>query len=294
MPRTIRPRRSVLYMPGSNPRALEKARGLAADALILDLEDAVAPDAKADARQLVCEALKARGYGKRELTVRVNGLTTPWGRDDIVAASTSGAHALLLPKVEGAGYIREVLSIMDVAGAPDDMAIWCMMETPLGILHAERIASASPRIGGFVMGTSDLTKDLQAQHTRDRIPMLTGLGLCLLAARAFDIGVLDGVHLALDDMETFEASCHQGHAMGFDGKTLIHPKQIDIANQVFGPSDAEVAFAKRIIDAHGEASREGRGVVVVDGRLIENLHVQDARRTIALSNAIGDLEASLA
>jgi citrate lyase subunit beta / citryl-CoA lyase len=292
MPRTIRPRRSVLYMPGSNPRALEKARGLAADALILDLEDAVAPDAKDEARTMVCEALKAGGYGKRELIVRVNGLSTPWGRDDIVAASTAGAHALLLPKVEGAGYIREVLSIMDVAGAPEDMAIWCMMETPLGVLHAERIASASPRIGGFVMGTSDLTKDLQAQHTRDRVPMLTGLSLCLLAARAFDIGILDGVHLALDDMETFEAACHQGHQMGFDGKTLIHPKQIEVANRVYGPSDEEVAWAQRIIDAHGEASKAGRGVVVVDGRLIENLHVQDARRTIALSNAIGELEAS--
>lgn len=294
MPRTVRPRRSVLYMPGSNPRALEKARGLPADALILDLEDAVAPDAKEKARGMVCDALKAGGYGNRELIVRVNGLTTPWGRDDIVAASLSGAHAVLLPKVEGAGYIREVLSIMDVAGAPDDMAIWCMMETPLGVLHAERIASASPRIGGFIMGTSDLTKDLQAQHTRDRVPMLTGLSLCLLAARAFDIGILDGVHLALEDMDSFETACQQGHEMGFDGKTLIHPKQIEVANQVFGPSGEEVAWAKRIIEAHSEASREGKGVVVVDGRLIENLHVQDARRTISLSNAIAELEASFA
>ena len=293
MPRTIRPRRSVLYMPGSNPRALEKARGLAADALILDLEDAVAPDSKEEARGMVCDALKAGGYGKRELIVRVNGLATPWGRDDIMAAARSGAHALLLPKVEGAGYIREVLSIMDVAGAPEQTAIWCMMETPLGVLHAERIASASPRIGGFVMGTSDLTKDLQAQHTRDRVPMLTGLSLCLLAARAFDIGVLDGVHLALDDMDSFEAACHQGHEMGFDGKTLIHPKQIDVANRVYGPSESEIAWAQRIIDAHNDASRAGKGVVVVDGRLIENLHVQDARRTIALANAITDLEASI-
>lgn len=294
MPRTIRPRRSVLYMPGSNPRALEKARDLAADTLILDLEDAVAPDAKEKARVLVCSALTEGGFGKRELVVRINGLGTPWGRDDIIAISRCRPHALLLPKVEGAGYIREVLSIMDVAGAPPQTAIWCMMETPLGILHAERIASASPRIGSFVMGTSDLTKDLQAQHTRSRVPMLTGLSLCLLAARAFDISIIDGVHLALDDMESFEAACEQGHEMGFDGKTLIHPKQIEIANRVFGPSEEEVAWAKRIIDAHEEATETGKGVVVLDGRLIENLHVQDAQRTIALATAIAEREAPAA
>ncbi len=294
MARTVRPRRSVLYMPGSNPRALEKARDLAADTLILDLEDAVAPDAKEKARVLVCSALTEGGFGKRELVVRINGLGTPWGRDDVIAVSRCGADALLLPKVEGAGYIREVLSIMDVAGAAPDTAIWCMMETPLGILHAERIASASPRIGSFVMGTSDLTKDLQAQHTRSRIPMLTGLSLCLLAGRAFDISVIDGVHLALDDMESFEAACEQGHEMGFDGKTLIHPKQIEIANRVFGPSEEEVAWARRIIEAHEEAAETGKGVVVVDGRLIENLHVQDAQRTIALATAIAEREAPAA
>jgi citrate lyase subunit beta / citryl-CoA lyase len=286
MPRTIRPRRSVMYMPGSNARALEKAKSIAADGLIFDLEDAVAPDAKGAARKQVCEALHGGGYGQRELVVRVNGLSTPWGREDIVEASQTGAHALLLPKVQGAGYIREVLSIMDVAGAPESMAVWCMMETPLAILHAERIASATPRIGALVMGTSDLTKDLAAQHTRDRLPMITSLGICLLAARAFDISILDGVHLDLQDMDAYEAICHQGHDMGFDGKTLIHPKQVEAANTIFGPTEEEVAWSTRIIGAHSEASSHGKGVVVVDGQLIENLHVQEARRVLQLAEAI--------
>jgi len=287
MPRTIRPRRSVLYMPGSNARALEKAKNIPADALIFDLEDAVAPDAKDEARAQVCAAIRGGGYGNREIIVRVNGLTTPWGREDIVAASNSGAHGLLLPKVQGAGYIREVLSIMDVSDAPDTTAIWCMMETPLAILHAERIAAASPRIGALVMGTSDLTKDLQAHHTRDRLPLVTSLGICMLAARAFDIAILDGVHLDLEDAEAFEAICHQGHDMGFDGKTLIHPKQVEPANRIFGPTAEEVVASQRIIEAHSAATLAGKGVVVIDGKLVENLHVQEARRTLQLAEAIG-------
>lgn len=286
MPRTHRPRRSVLYMPGSNARALEKAKALAADGLIFDLEDAVAPDAKEDARRQVCQAVKAGGYGARELVVRVNGLATPWGHDDIAQAARCGAHAILLPKVEGAGYIREVLSIMAIAGAPDSMALWCMMETPLAMLHAERIAAASPRIDVLVMGTSDLAKDLSARQRADRLPLITGLGLALLAARAFGLSILDGVHLDLADMEGFEAACGQGRDLGFDGKTLIHPRQLDAANRIFGPSEGEVAQARRIIAAHGEAVREGKGVVVVDGRLVENLHVAEAHRTLALAEAI--------
>ena len=273
-------------MPGSNTRALEKARTLAADGLILDLEDAVAPDAKDMAREQVCQAVREGGYGEREVVIRVNGLGTPWGRDDIMQASRCGAHALLLPKVEGAGSIREVLSLMDVAGAPQTMAVWCMMETPLGILHAERIASASPRIEALVMGTSDLTKDLAARHTPDRIALTASLSLCVLAARAFGISILDGVFLDLQDGEGFEASCIQGHDMGFDGKTIIHPRQIEPTNRVFGPTAEEVAWSKRIIDAHTEAAREGKGVIVVDGRLIENLHVAEARRTLLLADAI--------
>ena len=262
------------------------AKTLAADALIFDLEDAVAPDAKDEARRLVCEAVAQGGYAEREIIIRVNGLTTPWGRDDIMRAADSGAHALLLPKVEGAGYIREALSLMDVAGAPQSMAVWCMMETPLGILHAERIASASPRIGALVMGTSDLTKDLGARHTPDRIAMSTSLGICVLAARAFGISILDGVFLDLRDESGFEAACIQGRDMGFDGKTIIHPRQIEPANNVFGPTAEDVAWARRIIDAHTEGSAKGQGVVVVDGKLIENLHVAEARRTLALASAI--------
>ena len=294
MPRPIRPRRSVLYMPGSNVRALEKAKDIPADALIFDLEDAVAPDAKDEARKQVCDAIRGGGYGNKELIVRVNGLTSPWGREDIVAASTCGAHGLLLPKVQGAGYIREVLSIMDVADAPEDITIWCMMETPLAILHAERIAAASPRIGALVMGTSDLTKDLQAHHTRDRLPMVTSLGICMLAARAFDIAILDGVHLDLDDAEAFETICHQGHDMGFDGKTLIHPKQVEPANRIFGPTQAEIDASQRIIEAHSAAAAAGKGVVVVDGKLVENLHVQEARRTLQLAEAIGKFSGNAA
>ncbi len=286
MATAARPRRSVLYMPGSNARALEKARTLAADGLIFDLEDAVAPDAKEAARHNVVEALTAGGYGKREILVRVNGLGTPWGHADIAAAAGSGAHAILVPKVESAETVRLVEQIMEANGAPADMAIWCMMETPRGILKAEEIALASPRVGGFVMGTSDLTKDMHALHTRERLPMITSLGLCLLAARAYGLAIVDGVYLDLNDDEGFEYSCRQGLELGFDGKTLIHPKTIDAANRVFAPSAQEVAWSRKIIAAHAEAAAEGKGVVVVDGKLIENLHVENARRVVAMADQI--------
>ncbi|EME68706.1 citrate lyase beta subunit [Paramagnetospirillum caucaseum] len=286
MATTARPRRSVLYMPGSNPRALEKARTLAADGLILDLEDAVAPDAKEDARKQVVDAVKAGGYGARELLVRVNSLATPWGQADVAAAASSGAHAVLIPKVESADTVRQVEAIMAANGAPADMAIWCMMETPRGMLRAEEIAGSSPRMGGFVMGTSDLAKDLHCAHTRDRLPMITSLGLCLLAARAWGLAALDGVYLDLNDDEGFEAACRQGLELGFDGKTLIHPKTIDAANRVFAPSEKEIEWSRRIIAAHAEAAAAGKGVVVVDGKLVENLHVENARRVVALSDQI--------
>lgn len=292
MSKTARPRRSVLYMPGSNARALEKGRALAADGLILDLEDAVAPDAKEAARGQIRAAVKAGGYGRRELIVRSNGLTTPWGRDDVAAAATFGADAILLPKVESADTVRQAEAIMDANGAPKSLSIWCMMETPLGMLHAEEIAFASPRVGGFVMGTSDLAKDLNAAHTRERLPMLTSLGLCLLAARAAGIAILDGVHLDLNDDEGFAYSCKQGRELGFDGKTLIHPKTIDAANEAFAPSESEVAWARRIIAAHAEAERAGKGIVLVDGKLIENLHVVGARRMVALAEAIDAMKAA--
>lgn len=286
MPRPVRPRRSVLYMPGSNPRALEKARTIPADGLILDMEDAVAPDAKETARTQIREALKAGGYGRRETIVRVNGLSTPWGEADLAAAATFGADAVLLPKVEDADAVRRVESILNANGAPRDLPIWCMIETPLGVLHAERIAFASPRVGGLVMGTSDLAKDLNAAHTRERLPMLTSLGLCVLAARAAGIAILDGVHLDLNDDEGFKYSCRQGRELGFDGKTLIHPKTVDAANEAFAPDESEIAWATKIIAAHAEAQKEGKGVVVVDGRLIENLHVEAAKRQVALAEAI--------
>ncbi|HXQ65049.1 MAG TPA: CoA ester lyase [Alphaproteobacteria bacterium] len=294
MSQSARPRRSVLYMPGSSARALEKARTLAADALILDLEDAVAPDAKAAARAQIATALAAGGYGGRELVVRVNALETPWGSDDLAMVARSPAHAILLPKVERRAQVEEVEQRLAAAGAASELAIWCMMETPLGMLHAEEIASSSARVGCLVMGTSDLAKDLHAAHTRERLPMLTSLGLCLLAARACGRAILDGVHLDLADDEGFAASCRQGKELGFDGKTLIHPKMIAAANEIFAPSPAEVAWSRRIIAAHGEAAKSGKGVVVVDGKLIESLHVESAVRLVALADAIKALEASAA
>ncbi len=273
-------------MPGANARALEKGRTLDADGLILDLEDAVAPDAKSTARTQVVEAIGAGGYGHRELLLRVNGLSTPWGYDDLVAAATSGADAVLLPKVDSADMVRQAEQVLEGAGAPDALEIWCMMETPRGILRAEEIADASPRLGGFVMGTSDLAKDLHAAHTAMRLPMMTSLGICLLAARAAGIAILDGVYLDLSDADGFAASCMQGAELGFDGKTLIHPKQLEAANREFAPSEAEVDFSRRIIEAHAAAEAEGKGVLLVDGKLIENLHVENAKRLVAMAEAI--------
>lgn len=290
MPLSARPRRSVLYMPGSNSRALEKGRSLNSDGLILDLEDAVAPDAKELARTQIATAVGEGGYGKRELIVRTNGLDSAWGRDDLMAMAKSGADAILLPKVESAKMIIDAIDILDQAGGPEDLPIWCMMETPLGMLHAEEIAFAHPRVGGFVMGTSDLAKDLKALHTPERMPFMTSIGLCILAARAAGIAILDGVHLDLNDDDGFAASCQQGVELGFDGKTLIHPKTIAAANTAFSPSEDEIAWARRIIDAHAEATKAGKGVVLVDGRLIENLHVESAKGLVALSDAIFEMQ----
>lgn len=291
MDQPVRPRRSVLYMPGSNARALEKAKSLAADGLILDLEDAVAPDAKDLARDQVCGAVRSGGYGPRELVVRINGLDTAWGAADLEAACAAGPDAVLVPKVESAAMVREVAERLDRHGAPEDTRIWCMMETPRGILHGEEIAAASPRIACLVMGTSDLAKDLHARHTALRLPMLTSLSICLLAARAEGLAILDGVHLDLADDEGFVAACEQGVELGFDGKTLIHPKQIEPCNRVFAPGPDEVDRARRIIAAFAEAEAEGKAVAVVDGALVENLHVAAARRLVALADAIAAREA---
>ena len=294
MAATAHPRRSMLYMPGSNARALEKGRTLAADALILDLEDAVAPDVKELARKQIADAVRAGGYGGREVAVRINPLDSAWGHDDLAAIATSGADAILLPKVETAAMVHDLEMQMVGAGAPETMGIMCMMETPLGMLHAEAVAGASKRISCLVMGTADLVKELQASHTDARLPVLTSLGLCLLAARAYGLAIVDGVHLDLADDAGFAEACVQGLELGFDGKTLIHPKTIAKANEVFSPSAEEVAFSHRIIEAHAAAAAAGKGVVPVDGKLIENLHVENAKRLVALAEAIEALESSAA
>jgi citrate lyase beta subunit len=292
MSKTVRPRRSVLYMPGANTRALEKARTLPADALIFDLEDAVAPEAKEAARTNVVLAAESKAYGKREIVIRCNGLGTPWGEADIEAIAQSGADAILVPKVESATQVTHVVSLLDTAGAPTTMAVWAMMETPKGILRAEEIAGSHPRLGLFVMGTNDLVKDMRARHTPMRLPMITALGIGMLAARAHGLAILDGVYNDIQDTAGFRAVCQQGLEMGFDGKTLIHPSQVEPCNEIFAPSAAELEMAGKIVAAFKAAQAEGKGVVTVDGRMIENLHVEQAERALALASAIKELQAA--
>ncbi|MCX4638872.1 MULTISPECIES: HpcH/HpaI aldolase/citrate lyase family protein [Streptomyces] len=282
----LRPRRSVLYMPGANERALEKAKSLPADALILDLEDAVAPDAKADARKRVAAAAASGEYGYREVTIRVNGPGTAWHADDLRAAAEAGPDAVVVPKVDSADTVREVERALEAAGAPDRTAIWAMVETPRAMLDARAVAAASERLTVLVMGTNDLAKELHAEHVPGRAPLLTGLSLALLAARDTGKAILDGVYNDVKNAEGFEAECVQGRQFGFDGKTLIHPSQVEPCNRAFAPSADQIAHARKVIDAFDEATREGRGVVTVDGRMIENLHVEDARRILAVAEAI--------
>lgn len=286
MPAIARPRRSVLYMPGSRGRALEKARGLAADALILDLEDAVTPEEKGAARELVVAALAEGGYGGRELIVRINGLDTEWGAADLDAAAKAGPDAILIPKVESPDLIREVADRMTAAGAPERTTIWAMMETPRGILRTAEIAAAHPRLAGYVMGTNDLVKELRAEHAPGRAPVAASLGLCLLAARAEGLAIVDGVYNAFKDDEGLRAECEAGRAMGFDGKTLIHPAQLAVANEVFGPSETALEEAREQLAAFQKVTAEGGGVAVVNGRIVENLHVETAKRLIAEAEAI--------
>ncbi len=280
-----RPRRSALYVPGANARALEKVPGLDADVVIVDLEDAVAPAAKEAARAAAVEAIR-RGLGRAEVVLRVNGAGTPWGEADLAAAARSGADAVLLPKVEDPGTVREAERRLAAAGAPEAQALWAMVETPRGVLRAADVAAASPRLACLVAGTSDLVKDLRARHTPGRVEVLASLSLVVLAARACGLAALDGVHLDLADDPGFEAACRQGRDLGFDGKTLIHPKTIAGANAAFSPGEEEVLAARRIIEAHAAAEADGKGVVVVDGRLVESLHVAEARRVVALAAAI--------
>ncbi len=280
-----RPRRSALYVPAANARALEKIPGIDADVVLVDLEDAVAPAAKEGARSTALAAIR-RGLGRAEVVLRVNGAGTPWGAADLAAAATSGADAVLLPKVEGAESVREAERTLVAAGAPASLALWAMIETPAGVLRAAEVAAATPRLACLVAGTSDLVKDLRARHTPGRMEVLVSLSLVVLAARASGLAALDGVHLDLSDDAGFEAACRQGRDLGFDGKTLIHPRTVDAANAAFTPSEEEMERARRIIEAHAVAEAEGKGVVVVDGRLVESLHVAEARRVVALSAAI--------
>lgn len=274
-----RPLRSVLYIPGSKPRALDKARGLPVDAVIFDLEDAVSLDEKESARATLAEALAQGGYGARLKIVRINGFDTAWGSDDAKAAAAMGADAILLPKVNAPSDLD---ALAELTG---DIPLWAMMETPLGMINAPAIA-AHPRLQGMVMGTNDLAKELQTRFRPDRLPLQTGLGLCLLAAKAHGCAIIDGVYNAFKDDDGLQVECTQGRDMGFDGKTLIHPAQIDIANAAFSPSEDEIDLARRQIAAFDEVEAAGQGVAVVDGRIVENLHIVTARETLAKAEAI--------
>ncbi len=279
-----RPFRSVLYIPGSKDRAINKARSLPVDAIIFDLEDAVAIDEKANARETLTRELAEGGFGHRYRIVRINSLDTIWGKSDAEAVAKMDCDAVLLPKVESAAQLDALAAITG------DLRIWAMMETPMGMLNAREIAE-HPMLEGMVMGTNDLIKDLGARATPDRVAVMASLGLCVLAAKAYGVTVIDGVYNAFKDEEGLRAECTQGRDMGFDGKTLIHPAQIDTSNEVFGPSEEEIDLARRQIAAFEAAQREGQGVAVVDGRIVENLHVDTARRVLAQAEAINQIAA---
>jgi citrate lyase subunit beta/citryl-CoA lyase len=286
----FRPRRSVLYMPASNERALEKAKSVPCDGLILDLEDAVAPDAKPAARAAACAAAASGAYGAREVAIRVNGADTEWHRADLEAACATGPDAIVVPKVDSPDAVRALVDAMRELGAPEHTTLWAMVETPAAMLHAEEIASASDRLTVLVMGTNDLAKELYAEHVPGRHPLLPGLGLALLAARATGTAILDGVYNDVRDTDGFLAECRQGREMGFDGKTLIHPGQVEGANAAFAPSEQAVEDARGIVQAWEDG--RGSGVVTFRGRMVEHLHVESARRTLAIHEAIVALERS--
>ncbi len=286
---TFRPRRSVLYMPSSNERALEKAKTLPVDGLILDLEDAVAPDAKPGARENAAAAAASGEYGRREVTIRVNGMDTEWHADDMAAACQAGPDAIVVPKVNSADAVLELVETMSKHDAPEHTKLWAMIETPYAMLHAEEIGAAAERLTVFVMGTNDLAKELYAEHVPGRQSLLTGLGLALLAARATGVAIVDGVYNDVKDEEGFLAECRQGREMGFDGKTLIHPGQVAGANEAFAPSEKAVEDAKGILQAWEDG--KGSGVVTYNGRMIEKLHVESAQRILTMHEAIQKLEA---
>jgi len=275
-------------MPGSNPRALEKARNLPADCLIMDLEDSVAPEAKEAARAQVAAAVSGHNYGNREVIVRVNGLDTAWAEEDLAMAAGCGADAVLLPKVESSTTVNEAIRLLVNAGAPADLPVWIMTETPRGVLDLDSIVADQPQLQAIVMGTSDLAKELRVDSGGERTGLLHSLGHSLLIARAQGIDIIDGVHLALDDPAGFFAACQQGRSLGFDGKSLIHPRQIEVANECFGISATEAAGAQEIVDAWRAARKRGDGITVLRGHLIEQLHVDEAERVLAIYSATMD------
>jgi citrate lyase subunit beta/citryl-CoA lyase len=277
----IIPRRSVLYMPASNPRALEKAKILPADCIIMDLEDAVAPTMKAEARMLAVQAVQADGYGEREVAIRINAVGTEWFEEDLAAVIASDAHALVLPKVEDPESVQHVADRL-----PEGMALWAMIETPRGVANVEAIALAHSRLQVLVMGTSDLAKELRIPHHPDRLGFLYSLSRCVGAARIAGLDIIDGVHLNISDAEGFLAVCEQGKALGFDGKSLIHPDQISLANSIFAPDTKDIADAEAVFQAWHEAEAAGKGVAMLNGKLVENLHAEEAQRILMLARAI--------
>lgn len=290
---TLRPRRSALYLPGNKSRALEKGRTLPADVLILDLEDAVGPDAKAESRTTVCEAVSSGSFRPREVVVRINGLDTDWHHDDLAAVACSPADGVLVPKIETAQQVQQLVGAMDALGAAESLQLWVMVETPRAFLRIEEIASASDRLAALVVGTNDLVNELHGLHVPGRGPVVPALSLAVLGARAAGKAVLDGVFNDITDEDGFAAEARQGREMGFDGKTLIHPSQITPANDTFGPSEKELVHARKVVSAYEEAQAAGRSVTTVDGRMIENLHVRDAQRILALADLISGLEGAV-
>lgn len=285
-----RPRRSMLYVPGCSQRYLHKARTLRVDSVILDLGDPILVEAKEESRRHVCEAVLAGGYGRREVVVRVNDLDSPWGRDDVKSLATAGADAILFPNIESREDVEQALSLLDAAGG-SHLPIMVAIESPIAVLHAEEIARASERIACIVMATSDLLNQLHARRTPDRLPLVHSLSHVLLAARAFDRGCVDGISTDLKDMQSFEYACRLARDLGFDGKSLVHPFQLPYCNDAFTPKPHDLAAAHEVIEALGNANRDGRGTVVVNGRLVESHHVSAARRLLALADMIEKLEA---
>ncbi|WP_295559127.1 CoA ester lyase [uncultured Hyphomicrobium sp.] len=290
----IRPRRSVLYMPGANDRALEKARSLPADAVILDLEDSVAPDAKIEARAKVVAAVKEGGYGRREVIIRPNALETAWGTADILAAASAAPDAILIPKVQHPGDIISAAKILKSVNAPEKTKLWAMMETPLSILHGAQIAAvgADPenRLVCMVMGTNDLLKESRARALHDRFAVVPWLALTVVAARGYGLDIIDGVYNDFKDEQGFRNECEHGRTLGMDGKTLIHPSQVTPCNEIFSPTDEEVDWSKKIIRAFDEPENASKGVITVGGKMVERLHLVQAKRTVAIANSVKEIE----